>query len=47
MGATFIADGVSFALFSAHATKVEVCTFDESGEQKLNGSTTKQQAHGG
>jgi glycogen operon protein len=41
MGATFIAEGVNSALFSAHATKVEVCTFDESGEHKLNGSTTK------
>src|SRR3984893_9011256 len=27
--------GTNFALFSAHATKVEVCIFDEDGEQEL------------
>lgn len=47
MGATFIAEGGSFALFSAYAKQVEVCIFDESGEHTLNGSTSKQQAHGG
>ncbi|URI07179.1 glycogen debranching protein GlgX [Aquincola tertiaricarbonis] len=34
-GATCIGDGVNFALFSANATKVEVCLFDESGQQEL------------
>ena len=28
-------DGVNFALFSAHATKVELCLFDSSGEREL------------
>jgi hypothetical protein len=46
-GATFIGEGVNMALFSAHATKVDVWLFDESGEHKLNGSTTERQAHGG
>ncbi len=30
-GATYTGNGVNFALFSAHATKVEVCLFDEAG----------------
>ena len=33
-GATFTDGGVNFALFSAHATKVEVCIFDESGQNE-------------
>lgn len=31
LGATWTGDGVNFALFSAHATKVELCLFDEKG----------------
>jgi isoamylase len=31
LGATWDGDGVNFALFSAHATKVELCLFDEKG----------------
>jgi isoamylase len=34
-GATWDGKGTNFALFSAHATKVEVCLFDEKGEQEL------------
>jgi len=34
LGATFDGDGVNFALFSAHATKVELCLFDEAGERE-------------
>jgi glycogen operon protein len=37
-GATWDGQGTNFALFSAHATKVEVCIFDESGtveEQRI------------
>src|SRR6202048_3001085 len=34
-GATWDGKGTNFALFSAHATKVEVCIFDENGEQGL------------
>ncbi|VWX58901.1 Glycogen operon protein GlgX homolog [Burkholderiales bacterium 8X] len=34
LGATFTGDGVNFALFSAHATRVEVCIYDESGEHE-------------
>ena len=30
-GATYTGSGVNFAIFSAHATKVEVCIFDEAG----------------
>src|SRR6266702_5039319 len=35
LGATWDGLGVNFALFSAHATKVELCLFDESGETEL------------
>lgn len=31
MGATFDGQGVNFAVFSAHATAVELCLFDETG----------------
>jgi glycogen operon protein len=31
LGATFDGDGVNFALFSAHADRVELCLFDDSG----------------
>ena len=35
LGATWDGKGTNFALFSAHATKVEICIFDEKGEQEL------------
>ena len=31
-GATWTGDGVNFSLFSAHATRVELCLFDPSGK---------------
>ena len=34
-GATWDGLGVNFALFSAHATKVELCLFDERGDREL------------
>ena len=34
-GASWDGKGVNFALFSAHATKVELCLFDDSGETEL------------
>ncbi len=34
-GATWDGQGVNFALFSAHATKVELCIFDDAGKQEL------------
>jgi isoamylase len=33
-GATWDGLGVNFALFSAHATKVELCLFDETGKEE-------------
>ena len=33
LGATFDGRGVNFALFSAHATRVDLCLFDESGSE--------------
>src|SRR5919112_3730715 len=35
LGATWDGIGVNFALFSANATKVELCLFDSSGEREL------------
>ncbi|WP_262927437.1 glycogen debranching protein GlgX [Phytohalomonas tamaricis] len=35
LGANWDGLGVNFALFSAHATKVELCLFDETGEIEL------------
>src|ERR1700709_41332 len=34
-GATWDGKGVNFSLFSANATKVEVCLFDSSGQKEL------------
>ncbi|QGZ66787.1 glycogen debranching protein GlgX [Paraburkholderia acidisoli] len=35
LGATWNGRGVNFALFSANATKVELCLFDETGEHEI------------
>lgn len=35
LGSYFDGKGVNFALFSAHATKVEVCLFDKTGAEEL------------
>src|ERR1700722_8972790 len=34
-GASWDGKGTNFAIFSAHATKVEVCLFDKSGEKEV------------
>jgi isoamylase len=36
LGATWDGLGVNFALFSANATKVELCLYDESGTQEID-----------
>ena len=36
LGATWDGLGVNFALFSANATKVELCLFDASGEHEID-----------
>ena len=35
LGASWDGRGVNFALFSAHATRVEVCLFDETGNREM------------
>ena len=35
LGATWSGLGVNFALFSAHATKVELCLFDDAGKREI------------
>ena len=34
-GATWDAKGTNFSLFSAHATKVELCIFDATGQKEV------------
>jgi isoamylase len=34
LGVTWDGEGVNFALFSAHANRVEICLFDEQGERE-------------
>ena len=36
LGATPDSEGINFALFSAHAERVELCLFDESGENEID-----------
>ncbi len=36
LGATYDGRGVNFALFSAHATKVELCLFNRSGSEEIS-----------
>ena len=33
LGATYDGEGVNFALFSANATRVDLCLFDANGEE--------------
>src|SRR5207245_3927903 len=35
LGATWDGLGINFALFSANATKVELCLFDDAGETEI------------
>ncbi len=35
LGATYDGNGVNFAIFSANATKMELCLFDEQGKQEI------------
>ena len=36
LGATWDGGGVNFALFSAHADKVELCLFDPKGKREID-----------
>ena len=36
LGAEFLGEGTNFALFSENATKVELCLFDETGQNELH-----------
>src|SRR3954468_21047822 len=40
LGATWDGKGVNFALFSEHAERVELCLFDETGQQGTSTVTT-------
>lgn len=43
LGASVEGDGVNFALFSANATAVELCLFDDNGEQEVARITLTEQ----
>ena len=43
LGATWDGEGVNFALFSQHATKVELCLFDAHGRRELERIAMPQQ----
>ncbi|MGH8653678.1 MAG: glycogen debranching protein GlgX [Gammaproteobacteria bacterium] len=44
-GATWDGEGVNFALFSAHADKVELCIFDPNGRRELQRIQLKEQTN--
>ncbi|MGH8609907.1 MAG: glycogen debranching protein GlgX, partial [Gammaproteobacteria bacterium] len=44
-GATWDGEGVNFALFSAHADKVELCIFDPNGRRELQRIALKEQTN--
>src|SRR5690606_1537944 len=37
LGATFDGDGVNFAVFSEHATRMQLCLFSDDGKHELVG----------
>src|SRR5882672_1889579 len=45
LGATADRRGTNFALFSAHAEKVELCLFDESGERERTRLVLPERTH--
>jgi len=45
LGATFDGEGTNFALFSAHAEKVELCVYDGAGEREIGRHTLPEASH--
>ncbi|WP_425100257.1 glycogen debranching protein GlgX [Tropicibacter sp. S64] len=45
LGATFDGDGVNFAVFSEHATKVVLCLFNDRGQEVQNVTLPERQGH--
>ena len=45
LGAVHDGDGTNFALFSAHAERVELCLFDASGRQQLERIDLPEKTH--
>ncbi|MDI5454228.1 hypothetical protein MJM04_27885, partial [Salmonella enterica subsp. enterica serovar Cerro] len=35
LGANYDGEGVNFAIFSAHAERIELCLYDPSGEHEI------------
>ncbi|HET6520538.1 MAG TPA: alpha-amylase family glycosyl hydrolase, partial [Geminicoccaceae bacterium] len=45
LGATWDGSGTNFALFSAHATEIELCLFDDSGRKETHRVTLPEMTH--
>src|SRR6056297_3045963 len=45
LGATWDGSGTNFALFSAHAEKVELCLFDDRGRRELHRIPLREMTH--
>ena len=45
LGANYDGKGVNFALFSAHAERVELCLFDPSGKTEIARLTLPENTH--
>ncbi|ROU00312.1 glycogen debranching protein GlgX [Histidinibacterium lentulum] len=45
LGATWDGEGVNFAIFSQHATKMTLCLFDEDGTERINLALPERDGH--
>jgi len=45
MGATFDGDGVNFAVYSRHATRMVLCLFDDEGREQINIDLPEREGH--
>ena len=45
LGATFDGEGVNFAIFSQHATRVTLCLCDEKGRENRQVDLVEQEGH--
>ena len=46
LGATWDGEGVNFAIFSAHATAIELCLFDRPDDQRESAHVSRWMAEG-
>lgn len=46
LGATFVGEGTNFAVFSAHATRVDICLFDDTNDSPSRTITLPERTYG-